>query len=170
MEELISAFDDSSPELKFYVDVETGAAVLVTDETRGDRNRIFEEVYGEGDESRLPFEGALAQSDLHDWQQDAVRTADPVEAGFGTRFIGVPKAESYEGYDDMEAFIETVQDGRFQNRLWRAIHGRGAFRRFKDTLFEEPSERDRWFAFRDERLRQRVMRWLEAEEIEPVDE
>jgi hypothetical protein len=31
----------------------------------------------------------------------------------------------------MEAFIATVRSKRLQDRLWRAISGRGAFRYFK---------------------------------------
>jgi len=60
--------------------------------------------------------------------------ADAVEEGFGVRFIRLPDADSREGYEDMEAFIETVANPRLQERLWAAIRGRGAFGRFKDVL------------------------------------
>ena len=67
----------------------------------------------------------------------------------------------------MEAFIETVEDERLQDRLDRSIRGRGAFRRFKDALEEHPIERERWFAFKDARLRGRALEWLAEEGIEP---
>jgi len=67
----------------------------------------------------------------------------------------------------MEDFIDTVPEQRLQNRLWGAIRGRGAFRRFKDVLLDHAEERERWFQFRDGRLRERVMRWLRDEGIEP---
>jgi hypothetical protein len=70
----------------------------------------------------------------------------------------------------MEAFIETVASRRLQERLWGAIRGRGAFRRFKDVLAGHPAERDRWFAFRDGRVCQRALAWLADEGIEPVEE
>jgi uncharacterized protein UPF0158 len=107
---------------------------------------------------------------LPDWQRDSVRAADPVEAGFGERFIRVPQAHSHEGYADTEAFIESVTDERLAERLWRATHseGRGALRRFIDALLDHPKERERWFAFRDGRQREHVVEWLRDEGIEPV--
>lgn len=68
----------------------------------------------------------------------------------------------------MEDFIASVADGRLPERLWQAIRGRGAFRRFEDVLAHHPHEREAWFAFRDSRLRQRVLDWLELEGIEPI--
>jgi hypothetical protein len=41
---------------------------------------------------------------------------------------------SHAGYQDMVWFIEDLGDADFADRLARAISGRGAFRRFKDTL------------------------------------
>jgi hypothetical protein len=96
--------------------------------------------------------------------------ADQVEAQYGSRYIGVPQADSHEGYRDMEDFIVTVEDERLQDQLWRAISGRGAFRYFKDVLHDHFHERERWFAFKDARLKQRVLDWLESEGIEPVIE
>ena len=90
--------------------------------------------------------------------------------GLGTRFLPLPGADSRAGYEDMEAFIETVASLRLQERLWGAIRGRGAFRRFKDVLAGQPAERERWFAFRDGRVRQRALAWLAEEGIEPVEE
>ena len=36
-----------------------------------------------------------------------------------------------------ERFISTVQSESLQNRLWWAIEGRGAFRRFRDGRLED---------------------------------
>lgn len=44
--------------------------------------------------------------------------------------------------------------------LLRAIHGKGAFRYFKDTLQRHRIESD-WFAFRSEALRQIALDWCE---------
>jgi Uncharacterised protein family (UPF0158) len=45
-------------------------------------------------------------------------------------------------------------------RLEVAIDGRGAFRRFKNVLFDWPDDREEWFAFSDERRRGRAREWL----------
>ena len=67
---------------------------------------------------------------------------------------------SSEGYGDMEDFIARVADRRAADLLERAIAGRGAFRRFKDTLFEFPELREGWFRFRDTRMQRRAIEFL----------
>lgn len=41
------------------------------------------------------------------------------------------------------------------------MEGRGAFRRFKDTLFEFPDLRETWFRSHDVRMRRRAIEWLQ---------
>ena len=77
------------------------------------------------------------------------------------RYEQIPRAESYEGYSDMEDFIATVEDEHLAELLYVAIDGKGAFRRFKDVLARYPEERERWFRFRDDRLMERTLEWLE---------
>jgi hypothetical protein len=72
---------------------------------------------------------------------------------------------SHEGYRDMAEFVAAVHHRRAAELLDRAIAGRGAFRRFKDTLFEFPELREQWFRFRDARSRRRALKWLAAEEL-----
>ena len=67
---------------------------------------------------------------------------------------------SREGYEDMQDFIERVRNPQARDLLERAIGGRGAFRRFKDTLFEFPELREVWFRFHDARFERRAIRWL----------
>ena len=63
----------------------------------------------------------------------------------------------------MAEFVAGVHHRRAADLLDRAIAGRGAFRRFKDTLFEFPELREQWFRFRDARSRRRALRWLADE-------
>jgi hypothetical protein len=91
-----------------------------------------------------------------------------VEEGFGERYITIPNAESYEGYQDMEDFIETVKEVKLREKLCNAINRKGAFRRFKDVLNSYPKDRERWFRFKDEKVMERVNEWLEDEEIEII--
>lgn len=67
---------------------------------------------------------------------------------------------SHEAYRDLEDFSAMVRDPRARDLLERAIQGRGAFRRFKDTLFEFPDLRQAWFAFHDARMQCRAVQWL----------
>jgi hypothetical protein len=76
------------------------------------------------------------------------------------RWLPVACEGSREGYRDMEAFIESLADPHQADRLWIAIQGRGAFRRFKDVLGRTTDELDRWFTFSGERQRGRARAWL----------
>jgi hypothetical protein len=168
LDDLEVAFDDGSPEMAWYLSLETGQVIMVTDETRTELERILKEAAGAGDERPAAFADALARRNLPEWMQESVQEAADVEGGYPDRYIAVPRAESRDGYGDMEEFIETVRSDSLQDRLWCAISGRGAFRRFKDVLEDYPQERERWFGFRDARVRQRVLDWLEEEGIEPI--
>lgn len=77
---------------------------------------------------------------------------------------------SREAYGDLEAFTARVRDPRARELLERAIAGRGAFRRFKDTLFEFEDLRRAWFAFHDVRMERRAIGWLRDEGVIDDDE
>lgn len=82
------------------------------------------------------------------------------------RYLSIPTESSREGYQDMVAFTESLEDENLKEKLWIALDGKGAFRRFKDVLLNYPEKREEWFKFQDERLEKRVREWLEENEIE----
>jgi hypothetical protein len=79
--------------------------------------------------------------------------------------VPVDPLPSSVGYADMQDFIEKVRDRRTHDLLQRAIEGRGAFRRFKDTLFEFPELRQDWFTFHDVRARCHAVEWLHEKSL-----
>lgn len=83
------------------------------------------------------------------------------------RYILIEPLESREQYAIMEDFVETLPDGAAKNELQRAMHGHGAFRRFKDTLYAYPTEQQRWYAFKDAAMQVRMNEWLADNDIEP---
>jgi hypothetical protein len=85
------------------------------------------------------------------------------------RYLRIDPVSSREQYRWMERFIATVEDEELRRRLNIAIDGKGAFRRFKDALVSHPVDRERWFAFRSERLRSCMESWLTAHGIHSVE-
>ena len=83
-------------------------------------------------------------------------------------YMRVDPVSSREQYRWMERFIPMVDDAELKNRLAQAIDGKGAFRRFKDVLMAHAPERERWFAFRSERLRVFMEAWLTAHALKPI--
>ena len=92
---------------------------------------------------------------VYPWTEDT-ENDDPGRRGA----LLIEPAPSHLGYRDMADFVAGVSDRRASDLLARAIEGRGAFRRFKDTLFEFPELRQRWFEFHDVRVRRRAIDWL----------
>jgi hypothetical protein len=141
--ELDAAFQSGSWEMRNYLDVETGEVVAVTDEVAG----YLEEP---------------PDYELPDWMHEMLKMAEQVEEGYGTRYIRIPEEDSHAAYRDMERFISTVQGDRLRDQLWQAIQGR-------DVLYDHPAERERWFAFKDRCIYDRISRWLDSEGIEPIN-
>jgi Uncharacterised protein family (UPF0158) len=161
LSELELAFDSGSEMISYYLDLETGEVISFSDEVRGSLESISGP-YSDEQSQTIDWENAFEKELVPDWQRELLQNADRVGAGFGDRFIAIPSEGSHEGYRDMETFIATVHNRRLQERLERAISGRGAFRYFKDVLLDYPAERERWFQFKRERLHQRILDWLEA--------
>lgn len=166
--DLAFAFESSFDELSNYLDLETGEIVVVSYDTRRELEAIYEEMNVEEGEAAPALADLLAAENWPDWQKQMVLQADEVERGCGERFITVPELDSHEAYRDMEDFIATVRSPHLRELLEVAITGRGAFRRFKDVLYNDPHEEKRWFAFRDAQMIERVREWLADHDIEPI--
>jgi hypothetical protein len=85
-----------------------------------------------------------------------------------TNYMRVDPVSSREQYRWMERFIQMLDEGELRDKLTQAIDGKGAFRRFKDVLMAHANERERWFAFRSERLRVFMEAWLGAHALRPI--
>ncbi|MGH3505568.1 MAG: UPF0158 family protein [Nocardioidaceae bacterium] len=103
------------------------------------------------------------------WPQSVIEYANEVgqideDDDDAERWLWVESEGSHDGYRDMAWFIDDLDDPQFGDRLARAISGRGAFRRFTDTLSDRrPELMFRWFAFSNERQRGRARSWLATE-------
>jgi hypothetical protein len=130
-EELVFASENTSHEVKFYFDKQTGEVEMLGD-------------YIETD------------PDLE----------ERIEEEFGERYISVPKIESWQSFEDMEEFTKIVTNKRMKNSLERALSGgRGAFRRFKDTISNDQDLLEQWYKFKDQRNQDRVLKIFEEEEL-----
>jgi hypothetical protein len=112
---------------------------------------------------------------LHLGTGDVLRVVDGVadpqmhaRIAADTNYLRIDPVSSREQYRWMERYIPMVEDMELQAKLSQAIDGKGAFRRFKDVLMSYGPERERWFAFRSERLRIFMEAWLSAHALNPV--
>ena len=179
LDDLELAFESSdSYEIEWYLDLETGDVVLINDDIRSQ----FEAFMGGEAVEDKPDKGGREEGVAEQAESEEemlarwVRTCEyneaealaiyRIEQGETSRYEPIEHDRSSDAYRDMEEFTETVQDEHLKELLWVALDGKGAFRRFKDVLLNHSEERERWFAFRDERVRERLLEWLHAIDVE----
>ena len=136
LDELCSAMEDSSYEHEYYLDLETGEILFISDYM--------------DDEETGKLKGQVEED--------------------SDRYERIPEAESHEGYEDMVEFIATVKDEHLAELLEVAINGKGAFRRFKDVLLNYPEERESWFQFKDDRMEEKALEWLDDIDVSLIEE
>ena len=166
--ELEDAFESYGYEISYYLDLQTGEVAAVTDEARSYLEKLFEELSEDTDFETLDGPQITKEHRWPDWMAGTLEVACRVEIGFGTRYTHVPRDESHDAYGDMEEFIATVKNPRLKDRLDDAIRAKGAFGRFRDALADHKVEGERWFAFKRECLRRRILQWLDDEGIQAV--
>jgi hypothetical protein len=105
-----------------------------------------------------------ATGELHIWTSDTSLDGQNLVDGDEleqTDLVAIDPLPSSVWYRDMADFAERISDDQAARRLERAISGRGAFRRFRDELFEEyPDLVAVYQGFRDVRARRRAVEWL----------
>ena len=85
------------------------------------------------------------------------------------KIISLPMRYELNEYNDMVLFADSIENEEIRNKLYKALNGKGAFSRFKKEI-AYLGIREKWFAFRDEHLKEKVKQWLVDNKIEYIDE
>ncbi|MEK6776642.1 MAG: UPF0158 family protein [bacterium] len=152
IQELVSEMDlGDNLELTAYLDTETGEIISMPDNVM-----------------RAAEEGGETVADLADWEKELIQTAESIFGDDKNRFLEIPHRQSYEGYNLMVAFAETVHSKGIREKLDIALDGKRAFQRFRNVLNDHPDELERWYAFKEESMREEAVQWLIVNGIEPI--
>jgi len=109
-------------------------------------------------------EGGL---DMPEWQKESsAKLRQLLDSG---RALALPDKFEIHEWDLMRRFAGSVEEADERTELLGAIHGTGAFRMFKMTI-ARLGHRERWFQYRDEAFREIAREWLNANEIDYVEE
>lgn len=137
-------------EWEALIDPDTGEVVVT-----GEDDRFVLDGGEEGEATELPA-----------WQQESIAKIRRVlDSG---RAIALPGAFEIHEWDLMRTFSSSVQSPDAAAELLEAIHGSGAFRRFKIAV-ARLGLRDQWFKYRDEAVRDLARMWLEEVGITYVE-
>lgn len=84
------------------------------------------------------------------------------------RFLLFPTEYDIHQYRIMEDFIDQLPSGRARDELAGAIHGKGAFRRFKQSVRYHGLEQD-WYDYLDGAYRELAIRWCAENGLDYVE-
>ena len=81
-------------------------------------------------------------------------------------YVGIERIPTHEAYQWMVDFVEekiAPADEHAAELLSVALQGKGAFRRFKDTLYRVDEQwLQAWYQWKDERLKAAVEEWIKS--------
>ncbi|OGB94021.1 MAG: hypothetical protein A3G35_08640 [candidate division NC10 bacterium RIFCSPLOWO2_12_FULL_66_18] len=144
LQDVVAAMDLPNAEWGSYLDPETGEIVTVTDEDR----RLLEE--------------AADVEELPDWQREILpKVREVLES---ERFLQLPASFDIHEWAIMERFTHTRSTPEQRDELLSAIHGSGAFRKFRRSIQRLGIEND-WHGFRQAAFEEIAKAWLEAHHI-----
>ena len=84
-------------------------------------------------------------------------------------YIALPDRFAVNEYSIMRDFIAALPEDATQDRLFDAIRGKGAFRRFKNAISAAGLE-DQWYAWRNQAFVEIARDWCLGEQIEIIDD
>ena len=64
----------------------------------------------------------------------------------------------------MKNFCNSLENEEIKDKLLATIKGKGAFRRFKDNIYEFGIE-DKWYEYREKAYREIAINWCETNNI-----
>lgn len=103
------------------------------------------------------------------WDDEIVAARLLISSDRDGRYVAIPRLDVRLIVRDMADFAKTVQDARVRKALERALIGHRRNHNFMVVLNHYTSERMRWYAFKDARMRERVLKWMESVGIEPIE-
>jgi hypothetical protein len=150
LKSVVNEMDVISDEVTAYINKKTGELCAISEEEAN----IIEE--GKEDDEFIP-----------DWQKEILpKVREVVESN---DFVALPDQFEIHEYSIMERFCLSLSDEGLQDELLYAIHGSGAFRRFKDAIHRKGVQDD-WYRFRGEAFKSIASDFLESEGVDFVDD
>ncbi len=142
MNDIVDALEMQFDEQHSYVDLDSGEVVTVSEEEARDHGN---------EDPNVP-----------EWQKEVREIARRVATT--DRFLELPGKFDVDDWEIMQDFCHSVESKRIREDLLHAIHGGGAFPRFKDATDRHRIE-TAWYVFRTEALRQIAIEWCEENQI-----
>lgn len=149
LKDIIDEMEIQSDAHSYYLNNNTGEIVMVTDEHL---------TVAENEEDISHYSA---------WEQEAIQVAiDMLESE--EDYIPLPSQFDIHEYQIMEEFCLSLDDVKLKDKMYRSIKDSGAFRRFKDNIFEYGIEQN-WFQYRRDAFKRIAINWCEENNIPYAD-
>jgi len=149
----------------YYLDLETGEVAAFAEEILAEaRSRLYDSDFDEIDDDTEYVEFD-EEPELPEWMLDEIELALEILLD-EERFIRIPERSSAMAFEAMAEFVDLVEDPSLKEELHAALDGKGAFRKFKDTLIDYPKERKKWHGYNAKAMKNEITEWLTSTGIE----
>ena len=110
-------------------------------------------------------ESEVELDDRPEWEQEAIReTAEVLAREDDGDYVPLPTRYDIHEYAIKERFCATVENRKIANDLSRSLSGKGAFRKFKDSLKRHGIDKI-WCAYKDGEYKEIAREWCEENGI-----
>jgi hypothetical protein len=151
LDDVIEAFELCSEERKYYFNTITNEVISIGEEEMG----IAEDYDDDGLEN------------YPEWQQDEIEAAIGIIENWDN-YLELPTRFEINEYDIMVEFCDSIDNNKIGSLLYEALEGKGAFRRFKDSVIRYNVEK-KWYDFRDAVFKKIALEWCEKNNINVID-
>lgn len=151
LSDVIEGMEFQSDEMTSYLNKETGGVVCVTDDEFCAADDPSEEYSFDLDEEHIE----IAVDILEDVKE--------------MKYIPLPSKFDINDYRIMEKFCLSIADEKTSDTLYKAIKGKGAFRRFRDSIQKLDVE-DEWFKYRDDTIKSIAIDWCIENYIKYIED
>jgi len=145
LEDVLEALELRTRESNYFYYKKTGVVFMIMD----DELRTGEEDFD--------------LDDFPEWQRENIKAAADIIST--DDYIRLPDDYEIDDYSIMEDFCYSIEDEELSEELLYAIRGNGAFRMFKEKIYQYEIEDD-WYDYKDQRYREIAIEWCEENNIE----
>ncbi len=113
----------------------------------------------------------IALSDYDDFTEEREHLLEEIDGS--DQYLPIERISTHEAYQWMEAFVAEIvepKNARVAEKLYRALRGKGAFRRFKDALNSAGEQWvQTWYHWREVRFDKAIKEWFTDESLETIE-
>lgn len=152
LDDIIAGMEFQTDEMSSYLNQETGEVSTVMEQ----EFRYVEE----DDDSLISMYGLV--------EEGIEKARDILMDDEGNKYIALPSKFEIHEWEIMKKFCLSIDDKDVSESLMNAIHGKGAFRYFKDSIRRYGID-DQWYTFRDDAIKKIAIEWCEMNNVEYLE-